>query len=128
MAVLLTATFDQVHLPPATIDAVRTMVSLPLLRPEAFVHGVLKDHGMTGCLLFGPPGTGKTLVVRALAGEAGCRMIAVAPADIMDMVSLTLQYSRLKDVHCIPSMWVRVRSSCGRSSTSLGVSRHVSCS
>lgn len=42
---------------------------------------------MTGCLLFGPPGTGKTLVVRALAKEAGCRMMIVSPSDVMDMVS-----------------------------------------
>ena len=41
---------------------------------------------MTGCLLFGPPGTGKTLVVRALAKEAGCRMLAISPSDVMDMV------------------------------------------
>ena len=41
---------------------------------------------MTGCLLFGPPGTGKTLIVRALAKEAGCRMLAVSPSDVMDMV------------------------------------------
>jgi ATP-dependent 26S proteasome regulatory subunit len=41
---------------------------------------------MTGCLLFGPPGTGKTLVVRALAKEAGCRMMAISPSDVMDMV------------------------------------------
>jgi ATP-dependent 26S proteasome regulatory subunit len=37
--------------------------------------------------LFGPPGTGKTLVVRALAKEAECRMLAVSPSDVMDMVS-----------------------------------------
>ena len=42
---------------------------------------------MTGCLLFGPPGTGKTLVVRALAKEAGCRMLAISPSDVMDMVN-----------------------------------------
>ncbi|TFK55001.1 AAA-domain-containing protein [Heliocybe sulcata] len=77
--------FDQVHLPPTTIDAVRTIVSLPILHPMAFQHGILKDHSMTGCLLFGPPGTGKTLVVRALAKEAGCRMLAVSPSDVMDM-------------------------------------------
>ncbi|KZT26313.1 AAA-domain-containing protein [Neolentinus lepideus HHB14362 ss-1] len=77
--------FDQVHLPPTTIDAVRTIVSLPILHPTAFHHGILKDHNMTGCLLFGPPGTGKTLIVRALAKEAGCRMLAVSPSDVMDM-------------------------------------------
>ncbi|KAJ7452486.1 hypothetical protein B0H11DRAFT_1742113 [Mycena galericulata] len=77
--------FSQVHLPPHTIDSVRTIVSLPLLHPQAFQQGILKEHGMTGCLLFGPPGTGKTLVVRALAKEAGCRMMAISPSDVMDM-------------------------------------------
>ncbi|RDB21505.1 CDP-diacylglycerol--inositol 3-phosphatidyltransferase [Hypsizygus marmoreus] len=77
--------FDQVHLPPHTIDSVRTIVSLPLLHPQAFQQGILKQHGMTGCLLFGPPGTGKTLVVRALAKEAGCRMMTISPSDVMDM-------------------------------------------
>ncbi|KAI0797892.1 hypothetical protein C8Q75DRAFT_24213 [Abortiporus biennis] len=81
----LTTTFNQVHLPPHTIDAVRTIVSLPLLHPSAFQLGILKEHSMTGCLLFGPPGTGKTLVVRALAKEAGCRMLAISPSDVMDM-------------------------------------------
>lgn len=42
---------------------------------------------MTGCLLFGPPGTGKTLVVRALAKEAGSRMLMISPSDVMDMAS-----------------------------------------
>ncbi|TFK29862.1 AAA-domain-containing protein [Coprinopsis marcescibilis] len=77
--------FSQVHLPPHVIDSVRTIVSLPLLHPLAFKQGILKQHGMSGCLLFGPPGTGKTLVVRALAKEAGCRMLVVTPSDIMDM-------------------------------------------
>ncbi|KAH6918662.1 ATPase [Coprinopsis sp. MPI-PUGE-AT-0042] len=62
-----------VHLPPHVIDSVRT------------IQGILKQHGMTGCLLFGPPGTGKTLTVRALAREAGCRMLVITPSDIMDM-------------------------------------------
>ncbi|KAG8217811.1 hypothetical protein J3R82DRAFT_5975 [Butyriboletus roseoflavus] len=81
----LSTTFAQVHLPPHTIDSVRTLVSLPLLYPAAFQTGILKEHAMTGCLLFGPPGTGKTLVVRALAKEAGCRMLMVSPSDVMDM-------------------------------------------
>ncbi|KAJ7172539.1 hypothetical protein C8R46DRAFT_153853 [Mycena filopes] len=77
--------FSQVHLPAHTIDSIRTIVSLPLLHPQAFQQGILKEHSMTGCLLFGPPGTGKTLVVRALAKEAGCRMMAISPSDVMDM-------------------------------------------
>lgn len=83
----MSTTFNQVHLPDRTIDAIRTIVSLPLLHPASFQLGILKEHAMTGCLLFGPPGTGKTLVVRALAKEAGCRMLAVSPSDVMDMVS-----------------------------------------
>ncbi|KAF8894538.1 hypothetical protein BD779DRAFT_1501633 [Infundibulicybe gibba] len=82
---VMPTSFSQVHLPPHTIDSVRTIVSLPLLHPEAFQEGILKEHGMTGCLLFGPPGTGKTLVVRALAKEAGCRMMVISPSDVMDM-------------------------------------------
>ncbi|KAJ7470702.1 hypothetical protein FB451DRAFT_1352208 [Mycena latifolia] len=81
----MTTSFSQVHLPAHTIDSIRTIVSLPLLHPQAFQQGILKEHGMTGCLLFGPPGTGKTLVVRALAKEAGCRMMTVSPSDVMDM-------------------------------------------
>lgn len=82
----MTTSFSQVHLPAHTIDSIRSIVSLPLLHPGAFQTGILKQHGMTGCLLFGPPGTGKTLVVRALAKEAGCRMMVISPSDVMDMV------------------------------------------
>lgn len=78
--------FAQVHLPAATIDAVRTIVSLPLLHPEPFRRGVLKENSMTGALLFGPPGVGKTLMARALAKEAGCRMMIVRASDVNDMV------------------------------------------
>ncbi|KAF8522235.1 AAA-domain-containing protein [Hysterangium stoloniferum] len=81
----LSTTFDQVHLPPHTIDSVRTMVSLPLLYPQAFTHGILKQYAMSGALLFGPPGTGKTLIVRALAKESGTRMLMIKPSDVMDM-------------------------------------------
>ncbi|KAL0946998.1 hypothetical protein HGRIS_013143 [Hohenbuehelia grisea] len=84
-AASMPTSFSQVHLPDHTIDSVRTIVSLPLLHPAAFQQGILKEHGMTGCLLFGPPGTGKTLVVRALAKEAGCRMMVISPSDVMDM-------------------------------------------
>ena len=90
LAGTLISTFGQVHLPPHTIDSIRSIVSLPLLHPSAFRYGILKEHGITGCLLFGPPGTGKTLVVRALAKEAECRMLAVSPSDVMDMVSFYL--------------------------------------
>lgn len=38
---------------------------------------ILHTHILTG--------TGKTLVVRALAKEAGSRMLVITPADVMDM-------------------------------------------
>jgi SpoVK/Ycf46/Vps4 family AAA+-type ATPase len=79
-------TFAQVHLPPATIDSIRTIVSLPLLHPSAFGYGILKQHTMNGALLFGAPGTGKTLSIRALARESGARMMIIKPSDVMDMV------------------------------------------
>ena len=77
-------TFNDVHLPFKTIDAIRTIISLPLLFPEAFRGGVLKDHATTGALLFGPPGTGKTLLARAVANASGARMLAIQPSDVND--------------------------------------------
>jgi SpoVK/Ycf46/Vps4 family AAA+-type ATPase len=74
--------FNDVHLPDATIDAIRSMISLPLLYAEAFKTGVLRTHSTNGALLFGPPGTGKTLVAKAVAHECGARMLAVKASDI----------------------------------------------
>ncbi|KAG8724144.1 hypothetical protein FRC09_000102 [Ceratobasidium sp. 395] len=82
--VKLSTTFENVHLPMTVIDSVRSIVSLPLLFPEAFKSGILKQQAISGALLFGPPGTGKTLVVRALAKESGARMLAIKPSDVAD--------------------------------------------
>ncbi|KAG9093976.1 hypothetical protein FS749_013354 [Ceratobasidium sp. UAMH 11750] len=84
--VKIPTTFENVHLPVEVIDSVRSVVSLPLLFPDAFKSGILKQQAISGALLFGPPGTGKTLVVRALAKESGARMIAIKPSDVSDMV------------------------------------------
>ena len=113
-------TFNHVHLPAHTIDSVRTIVSLPLLHPGAFQHGILKEHSMTGCLLFGPPGTGKTLVVRALAKEAGCRMLVVSPSDVMDMVRREFPYACVSVSDSLPGISTseKARSWSGRSSRS----------
>ena len=81
---LSAGTFDHVHLPVHTVDTVRTLVTLPLLFPEAFRSGVLRDHSTAGALLFGPPGTGKTLLARAVANESGARMLAIQPSDVND--------------------------------------------
>ncbi|ORY25234.1 hypothetical protein BCR39DRAFT_544529 [Naematelia encephala] len=81
---LSSTTFQDVHLPFKTIDGIRTIISLPLLFPEAFRGGVLRDHSTSGALLFGPPGTGKTLLARAVANESGARMLAIQPSDVND--------------------------------------------
>ncbi|BEI80182.1 hypothetical protein CcaverHIS002_0107110 [Cutaneotrichosporon cavernicola] len=82
---LASSSFKDVHLPFNTIDAIRTVISLPLLFPDAFQGGILKDHVTSGALLFGPPGTGKTLLARAIAAESGARMLAIQPSDVNDM-------------------------------------------
>lgn len=82
---LSSTSFDDVLLPEKTIDAVRSVVTLPLIYPDAFNTGILAQHATGNALLFGPPGTGKTLLARALARESGARMIAVQPSDVTDM-------------------------------------------
>ncbi|KAG8930208.1 hypothetical protein FRC02_004510 [Tulasnella sp. 418] len=77
--------FKEIHLPERTIDAVRTIVSLPILYPDVFTEGILKTHSMTGALLLGPPGVGKTLLARAVAKESGARMMVVKASDVEDM-------------------------------------------
>ncbi|KAG8680756.1 hypothetical protein FRC11_002033, partial [Ceratobasidium sp. 423] len=76
--------FDEVHLPDATIDSIRTLVSLRLVCPEAFETGILKQNNMSGALLFGPPGNGKTHLAKAIAKESGARMISIKASNIFD--------------------------------------------
>lgn len=76
-------TFEQVHVPPETIDAIRTITSLSLLRPDAFDYGILATEKITGALLYGPPGTGKTLLAKAVAKESGSTVLEVSGAQIL---------------------------------------------
>ncbi|KAK4691537.1 hypothetical protein P7C71_g5485, partial [Lecanoromycetidae sp. Uapishka_2] len=78
-------TFDDVQAPPQTIDALKTLTSLSLVRPDAFTYGVLATDKIPGLLLYGPPGTGKTLLARAVAKESGATVLEVSGSDVYDM-------------------------------------------
>ncbi|KAF9201309.1 hypothetical protein BGZ49_008444 [Haplosporangium sp. Z 27] len=78
-------TFKNTVIPPETIHTLQTMITLPLVRPQLFSHGLLQNEFLSGLLLFGPPGTGKTLLAKAVAKESGARMLEVKASDIFDM-------------------------------------------
>ncbi|OCK83247.1 AAA-domain-containing protein [Lepidopterella palustris CBS 459.81] len=78
-------TFTDVHAPAETIEALRTLTSLSLLRPEAFSYGVLATDKIPGLLLYGPPGTGKTLLAKAVAKESGATVLEVSGSEVYDM-------------------------------------------
>ena len=77
--------FSDVHAQPESIDALKTLTSLSLIRPEAFTYGVLSTDKIPGLLLYGPPGTGKTLLAKAVARESGATVLEVSGSDIYDM-------------------------------------------
>lgn len=77
-------TFDQVHVPKETVEAIRTLTSMSLLRPDAFNYGVLATEKISGTLLYGPPGTGKTMLAKAVAKESGSAVLEVSGSQIMD--------------------------------------------
>ncbi|OMP85388.1 Protein MSP1 [Diplodia seriata] len=78
-------TFSDVHAPEETTDALKTMTSLSLLRPDAFSYGVLATDKIPGLLLYGPPGTGKTLLAKAVAKESGATVLEVSGSEVYDM-------------------------------------------
>lgn len=57
------------------IAAIRTLVELPLTRPELFQHYGLPTP--RGVLLYGPPGTGKTSLARAVAGSLSAHVLTI---------------------------------------------------
>ena len=73
-------TFDDVQAAPQTIDALKILTSLTLVRPDAFTYGVLATDRIPGLLLYGPPGTGKTLLAKAVAKESGATVLEVSAA------------------------------------------------
>jgi SpoVK/Ycf46/Vps4 family AAA+-type ATPase len=78
-------TFSDVLAPKETVEALKTLTSLSLIRPEAFSYGVLATDKIPGLLLYGPPGTGKTLLAKAVAKESGATVLEVSGAEVSDM-------------------------------------------
>lgn len=78
-------TFSDVHVLPETVEALKSLTSLSLIRPEAFSYGVLATDRIPGILLYGPPGTGKTLLAKAVARESGATVLEISGSDIYDM-------------------------------------------
>ncbi|KAF2497976.1 AAA-domain-containing protein [Lophium mytilinum] len=81
----INTTFSDVHAPTETIESLRMLTSLSLLRPEAFKYGVLATDKIPGLLLYGPPGTGKTLLAKAVAKESGATVLEVSGSEVYDM-------------------------------------------
>ena len=77
--------FADVHVPPSSIEAVKTLTTLSLVRPDAFSYGVLATDKIPGLLLYGPPGTGKTMLAKAVAKESGATVLEVSGSEIYDM-------------------------------------------
>lgn len=76
--------FQDLVLPPTTKLALQTLVTLPLLRPKLFSHGILQKSSFSGVLLFGPPGTGKTFLAKCVAKSGGARFMNIALSDVFD--------------------------------------------
>lgn len=78
-------TFTDVQAEASTIDTLRTLTTLSLVRPDAFTYGVLATERIPGMLLYGPPGTGKTLLAKAVAKESGATVLEVDGSTVYDM-------------------------------------------
>ncbi|KAI9496558.1 hypothetical protein BDB00DRAFT_124335 [Zychaea mexicana] len=77
--------FAEIRAPSATIETLQTLITLPLVRPDLFRRGILKNNFIPGVLLFGPPGTGKTMLAKAVCKAGGSRMLEVQASDIYEM-------------------------------------------
>lgn len=86
-------TFADIKAPPETIDTLKTLISLSLVRPDAFTYGVLATDRIPGLLLYGPPGTGKTLLAKAVAKESGATVLEVSGSGTQTDPIFSIQFS-----------------------------------
>jgi SpoVK/Ycf46/Vps4 family AAA+-type ATPase len=77
--------FADVHAAADTIEALKTMTSLSMTRPDAFQYGILKSDSLSGLLMYGPPGTGKTMLARAVAKDSGAAVLNITASDVRHM-------------------------------------------
>ncbi|KAJ9645923.1 hypothetical protein H2199_002966 [Coniosporium tulheliwenetii] len=75
----ISTTFSTVHAPPTTIEALKSLTSLSLIRPDAFKYGVLATDKIPGLLLYGPPAQARR------CSPKPSRRRAVAGAEVYDM-------------------------------------------
>ncbi|KAJ3193284.1 hypothetical protein HDU67_005186, partial [Dinochytrium kinnereticum] len=80
----MSTTFGNIGGLAKTKGVINELIRLPLLKPELFSFGVLKQS-TTGILLFGPPGTGKTMLARAVAAESGANFLNVQMSSVQSM-------------------------------------------
>ncbi|KXS22098.1 AAA-domain-containing protein [Gonapodya prolifera JEL478] len=67
-----------------TKQTVTELIQLPLIRPQLFSTGILRQT-TSGILLFGPPGTGKTMLAKAVATEAGANFLNIQMSTVQSM-------------------------------------------
>lgn len=104
-------TFADVRVLPETIDTLKTLTSLSLVRPDAFTYGVLATDRIPGLLLYGPPGTGKTLLAKAVAKESGATVLEVSGSGRLVHFT-TRSYALTFSLYCkisTISMWAKAK-------------------
>ena len=74
-------TYDDVGGADESMEQLREVMELPLLRPERFI--ALGIDPPNGVLLYGPPGTGKTLAARAVANRTNACFIRVIGSELV---------------------------------------------
>ena len=73
--------FDDIGGLNEEVDAIRSMIEVPLFSPQVFTQYGLRPP--KGLLLYGPPGTGKTMIARAVADQMNAHAIIINGPELM---------------------------------------------